>query len=722
MQLVAKIVHRFRALLLIIMVSLSNTVVNAAELNPQSGKLDPSIGGVLEGFENDPMTFTMTAFDQDEQSVSDTIAAQKIIALKEGLEGNNALRFPANWRKIRLSFGAQASQFLGNRVEIRFWTQAAGIKLIGRLAWTKEATVFSSIHFNPTGRRMDDGWIEMSSGPVDFYIAQSIQIGHIDIINEFFQYPLQNQSIDQSQYAWLDAIEIIPVGELLVSHQSCQAVSEKEQCGDGGSCFLGQCVDSAFVWGNVPNDSIREQTIDRFINQNRHIVGIRKSQHNFENFRQQMLALNDAQYGQDYWQGIQDALQELEDGHLNIPIAASSIHPNVGFCINAGLADLLPVEDEQKIYPMVFNQHTLTNGVELQPGDILWRIDGIDPQQWAQQTKSPHTVAPGDKRSRLAYQYHILNQTLAQTGAVVDFRRCVDPSGCDENSTIDFQVNFSDILAERYWAGNFESNMFENGFCDYRFDQGAPIQISDQAFADQMQVTQHDHYTEIQFTSFKSPHSSPAWTDGIDEALKDAPEQVLIDHRSGWGGSPGGLSYFLDYLIGNEDYQFLMTMPWYETFDEEAIIQQQELCTDAMNGDIFGCGWVWRFNQGKYLAEPPSKNSRVAFVTAWGLSGSDFMLRIMQERSGPTRTFGSSTFPGGYGTTSYIPSLINEIYPARVQMQDVAFQFKQKSLFESGYGATPEEIVLQKQSDAIQGVDSIIQAATAWLNQSKQGE
>jgi hypothetical protein len=342
--------------------------IHAAELSNETGKLESSTSAAIEGFEDAALLFEMSAFDAENERISDVSANQQLIGLEKGIEGDSALRFPANWQRIRFNIASVQNQFLSNRVEVRFWTLPMGTKLLGRITWAKGNTEFGSIHFNPTGRITDDGWIEMSSGQVDFNINQAIQIKYIDIINDHFQYPIQKQSIDGKHYAWLDAVEIIPVGAPLVSNQSCRVVTEKEQCGQGGSCLLGRCVDSAFVWGNVPSDAIRGQAVDRFIAQNRHIVGIRKSHHNFSSFVQKMTALKQARYGQDFWNGKQDALQALEDGHLNIPIAATHIAPNTGFCINAGIADLLPGQEEP--LPMVFNHHNFVDGTQLKPGDI----------------------------------------------------------------------------------------------------------------------------------------------------------------------------------------------------------------------------------------------------------------------------------------------------------------------------------------------------------------
>ena len=98
------------------------------------------------------------------------------------------------------------------------------------------------------------------------------------------------------------------------------------------------------------------------------------------------------------------------------------------------------------------------------------------------------------------------------------------------------------------------------------------------------------------------------------------------------------------------------------------------------------------------------------------------MLRILQERKAETRVFGISVLPGGYGTTSLLPNLLNEFRAGRIQIQDGMFEFQQWTNFESGFGAAPDQFVLQKQSDAIKGVDSIILAAKNWLQSSDKGE
>ena len=708
------------SLVIIVICFLPQKFAYAAELDDTTGKLKAASSSFMYGFEPEQsQPGIIITNEQGEQLAASTY--QNSISYNEmGIEGNNALKFSASWHEAKISLSPLSNTFNGKRVEVRLWTLTKGIKINAQLLWENNGNQLSAMHLNPTGRITDDGWRELTSGPLDFNLSSGVSLGSLKLVNDQLEFPMSGQVIDPTLSSLVDAIEVIELGAAQISGQMCRAPTEKEQCGEQGSCFIGRCVDSAFLWGQLPEASIASQAIDHRIYQIEIAEGVRKPRPTFESFKQTMLDLKQSEDGQAFWQGQQDALQLLEDGHLETPKAAQPNIPNVGFCINAGQADLLPNLDNP-ILPMVFNDSKLVNGVALMAGDVITTIDGLAPEEWIKIIRSPYNIAPGDEASRLVFQYHSLNQLLAQAGALVEFKRCDIEGGCSTNQVETFEVDFSEIIGSPYWRGEFSSWMFDNGFCDFRFDEGSPIQISDSEFSRQITSQESESITEIQFNGFHHPVTEPEWEAGFVNALASTPSNILIDHRFGFGGSPKGLHYVLDNFIGNEDYKTTATISWHGTLDDSTHIQSALDCNQSLTS-IYECGWLWRFNQGDFLVDADTHNSKLAVVYGWGLSASDFMLRILSERSAETRTFGISTLPGGYGTTSFLPNLLNEFRGGRIQIQDGMFEFQQWTNFESGFGATPQQIVFQKQSDAIKGVDSIILAARTWLQSSNTGE
>jgi hypothetical protein len=710
----------FLTLIILVTINLSNLKSYAAELDPETGKLNASSSATLYGFEDEQSPLEVVLINAEGAGLSSNIFQTSIVYDEMGIEGNKALKFSASWLEARIKLSSLGNSLNGKRIEIRLWTLPKGIKINAQLLWEANGNLFSAIHFNPTGRVTDDGWRELSSGPLDYNLAGNIALSTLKLVNDQLEFPLSGQTVGLAHHNLIDAIEIFDLGAAAVAASMCRAPTEKEQCGEQGSCFIGRCVDSAFLWGAMPNASIASQAIDHKVYQVEIAEGVRKSRHNFDAFKQSMEALKQSQDGQAFWQGHQDSLQMLEDGHLITPKAARPNIPNAGFCINAGEADLLP-SAQQPVLPMVFNQTSLVNGVILKAGDIITSIDGIEPHQWVEKVRSPYFIAPGDVESRLVMQYHNLSHLIAQSGALVEFKRCEIESGCSVEQVEVFNVDFAELVGEPYWKAELSPWMFENGFCDFRFDEGEPLRISDVEFSKQVISNKSNAMTEIQFNGFHHPASNPVWHASFEGALADSPTNILIDHRFGFGGSPTGLHYILDNFIGPDDYKKTATMSWHGTLDEETHVQSALDCNQLLTSQ-YECGWVWSYKQGSYVVDTATQDSKLALVYGWGVSASDFLMRILQERSAETRVFGISTLPGGYGTTNHLPNLLNEFEPGRLQVQDGMFEFKQWSEFESGIGAIPDQFVYQKQSDAIKGIDSIILAAETWLQTSSNGE
>ena len=701
--------------LIVMGISLLTGASLAAELSNETGKLVPVQEAYFFGFESDTRYLPLNVTDLENAPISDEQINIAVRALDQGIEGDNALRFSAGWNQASVDLRSLTEELGNKRIEVRLWYLPVGIDLTGRLSWQQNERHYSSITLFPTGRATDDGWRELSSGPIHFSQFDQVRLSRLELLNDQVIHPLRRQNLDTKLAAYVDAIEIIELGESRLMGLACRAPNEKEICGEGASCLLGRCVDSAFVWGSLPSESVAQQAVERRIHQAAFFQGIRKAHSNFDEFEAAMEIAASSRDPQLFWQGQQQAFQQLEDGHLITAIAASPNLPNTGFCINAGQPDLI-LNINETMLPMVFNDAVLQSGVELKKGDVISLIDNMPPSEWIQQVRSPYYIAPGDERSRLVMEYNMLNHKIAQAGALVEFKRCDEISGCDDASVETFEVNFAELIGAPFWQGDLESWMFDSGFCEYRFDDGAPLEISPSEYSDLVKVDHNDRLTEIEFNGFASPSRTPEWAAAITQGFEQQAEQILIDHRSGFGGSPSGLHLVLDHLVDEIDYEKSITLSWFGTVEDSAQVQSAIDCNLALTS-IYECGWVWRFNRGDHVDSYATQESRVALIVGWGVSGSDFLLRILNERKAPTKTFGISRFPGGYGTTAFLPYLLGEFEPPRLQIQDGKFFFQQATEFESGYGALPQEIVIQKQSDAIQGIDSIVVAAETWLSE-----
>ncbi len=108
----------------------------------------------------------------------------------------------------------------------------------------------------------------------------------------------------------------------------------------------------------------------------------------------------------------------------------------------------------------------------------------------------------------------------------------------------------------------------------------------------------------------------------------------------------------------------------------------------------------------------------VAILNSFDASGNDYTSRLIPYRTGPTRIFSPGPTCGAFGPVYAMPSHFDEISGGRMQHHDTLFLERSgddTTEFATGVGVPPDELVFQRQSDALQGIDTIVETAKAWL-------
>ena len=87
----------------------------------------------------------------------------------------------------------------------------------------------------------------------------------------------------------------------------------------------------------------------------------------------------------------------------------------------------------------------------------------------------------------------------------------------------------------------------------------------------------------------------------------------------------------------------------------------------------------------------------------------------------PLRIFAPHPTSGAFGAIMSLPPLWTGYSGGSLQYQDTRFATSVSELgkarWESGHGVEPDAVVVEKLSDALNGIDTLLTVATAWLSE-----
>jgi hypothetical protein len=204
------------------------------------------------------------------------------------------------------------------------------------------------------------------------------------------------------------------------------------------------------------------------------------------------------------------------------------------------------------------------------------------------------------------------------------------------------------------------------------------------------------------------------------EAMSVVRPHIVLDERMGGGGwFEPAFSILFGSTFAKTDAARAEMIPALEGGDLETILPAMRSCFPAY-GNGYNCGFFeeWTYDPTIAASSANDAASKVAVMMGLDVSGNDFLTRLVVQRSGTTRTFGVVPGLGGYGRIQLLPTLGVALATGSVQTQDSLFVVDDADparVFESSSGVVPDEIVFEKQSDAIVGRDTLYEAAIAWV-------
>ncbi|MEM1347891.1 MAG: hypothetical protein AAGI01_04985, partial [Myxococcota bacterium] len=564
----------------------------------------------------------------------------------------------------------------------------------------------------PTGRRTDDGWIELGSGPFDFLLGHRIAPAALTLTDVNTAAGASARiARDPEAHALLDALGVYDLGPARTPDAACTMTTEAEQCGAQGVCLLGRCAGAEAVFGSAPqNPDVRRAYLARRDFEVRHFNGVRLARDKrpaFEGF----MAEADSDNPKTFWLALSKAFNALTDGHGTTPSASKLPEFSPGACAYPGTADLLDGATSPLITE-VFDGVPYGGGA-LEPGDVIVSIDGREPSDFGQLARGQWSYG-GDKSAEDVIATPELLRWAARTGSPFTVRRCANPNGCADGGAEDITVTTADVLGAPIWSEELPSWRFTSRFCDWR---GARIEEApDERVYGFAGFTSERGVPVVVFNGFPAPDTGDGqsgWLVTLGEVLESGPTRVLLDQRWGTGGSPAALRELYALLFRATDPRLVgETIP---AVDAELDADQRARLR-ACRGN---CGMFARF-VGTPEADGPSADTRVAVLNGYDVSANDYFANRMAARPGRTRIFGPGATFGAFGFACQLPAHLPGERSVGYQCTDTVFfeegdEANTSTGFVSGAGVSPDELTLPKQSDARVGVDTARSAALDWL-------
>ncbi len=620
------------------------------------------------------------------------------------------------------------AELVRQRIRASFWYRARGSAAVAEMIYSASSALDTperafggarfSVKFYPTGRATDDGWVELSTGPVDAFLQNGrnpnfkfkprlVRISKAAALDTLVGGPRP----PSNSAVWIDAFMIESVGAQAVSPNSCTLMNQNSVCGVEGACFGGSCVDAAPILGNVPETQrIHEEYLARQAFRLKNFAGGRVPQQRAQNLRQGLLSVPKENL-ENYWRNYNRAHDNLADGHLSTPLTRFSQRLPAPACLYLATPD--SSSTQAGVLPMVVKTGYFSG--QLRPGDIVERIDNVLPEAWINRAGA-YLSYSGDQIGR----YFILTAELlavaVQTNATLRMSRCRQPN--DDGSCASENREFFNFrpgaLDDTYVMQGSQPAWWQNPrvTCDFRITRLGPDNPSD--LGDEVEFA--DEADSIRRIQISGVSGQGGWASRVRRATRDIGNRVLLDQRTGFGGTFTGVEMLLGPFLSASERPMVELVPQMNpeyTAQDRSTLQQ---CSQNA-GEVCGGFFQLDLINGNPVRRVP--NARVAIVNGRDVSGNDYLPFSLKAREGGfTRIFGPVPTYGAFGPILTLPRIAGEIIGGSVQYHDTIFRRDRMDpnlTFHTGRGVPPDVSLYQKQSDLYRGRDTLLEAARAWL-------
>ena len=642
----------------------------------------------------------------------------------DAVEGSHALRLGRDGAGLAIVDAALFAQLADARFEVTLWARADGTAPQLSVVYDRDpenifgkSAQFASVRGVRTGRQTSDGWAEFSTGPVDGKVW-GVPVRGIVLLPSYYA--------EADQTFLVDALEIRKVAGAPLSPLACTAQTVDAVCGAEGDCMYGHCVPSSVTWGALPSLAHRREIAERWIQFGTRLIGDRNAaQHGERILKPQARALvTSATSSRQFFGGLNRLVNMLRDNHTSFggPPNFTSFAPQVHGDSSSVLGACFGVVERDLLggglgYAVFRATDVPATGTPLQRGDVLFAIDGREPKEWVDQVWAQvSTTLPNDPMSDWGPSANALSRLIATRASNVTLVRCASPTQC---SGADRKTMTIDVASASYQAvlGNAPPNVSRSIGCSQRFLDSvtvAPQNVSGEDPVTTMLGSAGE--TRVQFDGFVGQKK---WQASMTAVFAGQPERVLMDARMGHGGYYTTVEHLFHLLRGTSEPIGVVSIGrgTYDLTDPPWLFQRYGKCTSD-RGDMWSC---YQGNANGFFAKPgstPGSATRIAWLNTYDVSANDFMPRLLKGRTG-IKIFAPHPTSGAFGSISSLPGLWTGWSGGSLQVQDARFAADLATAstvrWESGHGVEPDIVSVQKLSDALSGVDTMVAAATAWL-------
>lgn len=652
------------------------------------------------------------------------VASMLTTAADDAVEGHHALRLGVDGAGLAIVDAPLFAQLAGGRFEVTLWARADGTGPQLTVVYDKDpenvfgATgQFASVRGVRTGRETSDGWAEYSTGPLDGQVW-GVPVRAVVILPSYYA--------EAEQSFLVDALEIRKVEGKPVAAVACNTQTVDAVCGAEGDCMYGRCVPSSVTWGALPSPAHRREIAERWIQFGTRLIGDRNAAHNGRTILEpgaRALAQT-ASSSRQFFGGLNRLVNLLRDNHTSFgsPSSSSSFAPQVRDGSSSVLGACFGVVEKDILggglgYAVFRATEVPMSGVPLHRGDVLFAIDGRDPKQWVDEVwPQVATTLPNDPASDWGPSANSLSRLITTRANTVTLLRCASPTECTGAARQTITVDVASV-AYKAVTGDVPEGVSRSIGCTQRFLDA--VSVAPQPGNGEDPVTTMagpGGETRVQFDGFVG---QSRWQASMTNVFASHPERVLMDARMGHGGYYTTVEHLFHLLRGTSEPMGVVSIGrgTYDLTDPPWLLQRFGTCASE-SGDMWSC---FQGNANGFFAKEPSPTggaTRVAWLNTYDVSANDFMPRLLQGRTG-FKIFAPHPTSGAFGAISSLPALWTGWSGGSLQVQDARFAADLASAatarWESGHGVPPDVIVTEKLSDALAGVDTIIQAATDWL-------
>jgi len=538
----------------------------------------------------------------------------------------------------------------------------------------------------PTGRMTSDEWVELASPPV------SID-GHRGPVVEL---TMSSSDVD------VDALEVVLAPGAYVPNAPCSGLSDNT-CAEGQFCMHGFCQDGVALVPPLPSQPSRELVIDVLSRKlNVFFGGVASRQAPMQQALSTLDGLRQAPDAWAFWNGIARAVSELSDAHTR-PFGLLDYMARGGrafpVCLVEGDADLSHqyVPADGTFSDVLVSHVGPEKNLGLKPGDRIVAVDGQHPIAWAKDLLG-HSWRFGlvNDPASFGALVEFLSTTIPAFAATIDVIRCDASAGtCSAPETIEvatFEPDTEDTVRPK---------------CDHRpayhLAQGNPDSVTHELEDVRFGLLEdsapgEDLYGMIwnDTSWFEGPNPwEPAYT-----AFRSDAKGLVLDHRTGNGGSAAGAAYLTELSRQPE------TLSVWSLNTTLGLFDQPFSQTDGLA--LFD---LWKSDPEHAWAagsSSPREDMRIAVLLARDGSGSDFF-PFGVKGSSNTRLFGRKTM-GAFST--FLVFETATMFGLRLASGDFMNALGTPQL---GLGVDPDEVMVPKQSDLIVGRDTVYERALEWV-------